>query len=394
LLFFAHFVFLSSLSAPLLSPLVTNNNIYNIKKLSPLDTTFFEMSSSCSQAVIERLGDTSTAFVIAAPHGGTVKPNGVPRRKQGCMVSDSNSDRLAAELRLALSEKLQADVALVSAKWHRSRCDMNRSLKLAADSEQGCDAWQCYHDALTDALQKAVERHGFALLLDIHGQSHRAVTELGYCLSSDTLMLSDDALNALDSAAPVVCSLRTIVERSSKPVSEWVRGESSFGAQLHRHGFFSVPSPLLPNPESQPIRVLASSRDGLAVVIGPGHQHVHSGPTQSKQDRAAAAAVFSGVQQQQQQDGAADDEDGDEDDDSLCCCRFAAASCCCSIYFSGGYTTRHYSAAIKGVVAIQLETPAAVRRNDDIRQSFADAVALAALDFIDRRQHDIEQQRE
>ena len=47
-----------------------------------------------------------------------------------------------------------------------------------------CQAWDKYHGSVEEALRGCVERFGFCLLLDIHGQSHRAgVTELGYLVT-------------------------------------------------------------------------------------------------------------------------------------------------------------------------------------------------------------------
>ena len=115
--------------------------------------------------------------------------------------------------------------ALVASTLHRRKVDLNRAHELAFERGGGGSApWGCYHAALAAALEEAVGRAGFALLLDVcltglvsppttcsrarvrarigfrynsaaarqvHGQDHRAATELGYNLSAVDLLRPD-----------------------------------------------------------------------------------------------------------------------------------------------------------------------------------------------------------
>lgn len=94
-------------------------------------------------------------------------------------------------------------------------------------------AWDAYHGWLAEALAAAVARHGFCLLLDLHGQSHRkGVSELGYLLTSEDLLLPDDSI---DAAPPRPSSIDALLQLPSPGVSSLaglVRGPASLGAFL------------------------------------------------------------------------------------------------------------------------------------------------------------------
>ena len=58
--------------------------------------------------------------------------------------------------------------ALVASTLHRRKVDLNRAHELAFERGGGGSApWGCYHAALAAALEEAVGRAGFALLLDV-----------------------------------------------------------------------------------------------------------------------------------------------------------------------------------------------------------------------------------
>ena len=99
-------------------------------------------------------------------------------------------------------------------------------------------AWDAYHGWIEEALREAVERHGFCLLLDIHGQSHRkGVSELGYLLTSDDLLLSDADL---DSAPPRPSSVDALLRQAPEAtpgIAALVRGPKSLGGLLERACF-------------------------------------------------------------------------------------------------------------------------------------------------------------
>merc|ERR1712232_1206070 len=98
-----------------------------------------------------------------------------------------------------------------------------------------------------EALEDTVDRHGFALLLDIHGQNHRCdASELGYSLSAVDFLNQDCVL---DRVAHESCSLAALLSREgAERLSAVVRGPSSLGALLEQHGFGCTPSTSRPVP--------------------------------------------------------------------------------------------------------------------------------------------------
>ena len=209
-------------------------------------------------------------------------------------------------------------------------------------------AWDAYHGWLEEALRAAVERHGFCLLLDIHGQSHRkGVTELGYLLTSDDLLLSDDAIDrAPPRPSSVDALLRGAAAEQPGGLAALVRGPASLGGLLERAGFPCVPSPSSPQPVAEEaLRAAQASKADIKAALGP-----------------PAAAV-------------------------------AAAT-----YFWGAYTIRRYGAAAttpadgnpvpgegwaRHVSAVQLETSwDGVRDSQPNREAFGQALCASALELL------------
>merc|ERR1712060_744776 len=91
-----------------------------------------------------------------------------------------------------------------------------------------------------------------ALLLDIHGQSHRRlVTELGYHVNLDELLLMDGVLDASTRPTSLDALFRTKgPEAAKRPggLSALLRGPCSLGALLETRGFRCTPSPTTPEP--------------------------------------------------------------------------------------------------------------------------------------------------
>lgn len=187
--------------------------------------------------------------VLSAPHGGLLKPDAIPDRTSGCLEPDWESGPLAEQV----WEEFGCGAALVVLRLERTKIDSNRPRKTCCEGhETTLAAWEAYHGWIAEAAQSCVERFGFCLVLDLHGQSHRTgVTELGYLVNTDSLLLSDEAL---DEAAPV-SSVGTFLRSSArgpavKPggLSALVRGSTSLGGYLEEGGFQCTPSPRQPRP--------------------------------------------------------------------------------------------------------------------------------------------------
>lgn len=187
--------------------------------------------------------------ILLAPHGGSLKPEGVAERRFGKFVTDANTADLTRRMAAALEETYGARPITLLCLMHRSRVDCNRELEEAAQGDPVATAvWERFHGAAAEACKRVTQMHGAGLVIDIHGHRHEpARVELGYLLSGATLDLDDTALNAGDAATR--SSIRALVERSGRPLSEILRGPQSLGALLEAQGFASIPSPANPSPK-------------------------------------------------------------------------------------------------------------------------------------------------
>jgi len=193
-----------------------------------------------------RLGRGALPLVLSAPHGGRFAPAEIPDRTVGSKVADLFSLELAQAVWASFPEGNRP--ALVASLLHRRKLDANRpKAEAAAGNELAEAAWTEYHAALASELRQAVVAHGVALLLDIHGQSHRPATELGYVLSSADLRLLDGELDHKATSLAALHHLRP----GAVPLSELIRGSASLGALLERVGFACTPSPGQPCPVTE-----------------------------------------------------------------------------------------------------------------------------------------------
>jgi len=203
-------------------------------------------------------------LVFTAPHGGNLCPEQVPNRTEGCMETDWQSYELVDELLKAFGEGVEGPPALIALRLVRQKLDANRPRGPASkgSGEHAAQAWDAYHRSIEEALHRCVERFGFCLLLDIHGQSHRkGVTELGYLVTVEDLALSDEELgvaprpSSIDSFLPPqpkpICSCtgrRSLQAGARQDLTALIRGPNSLGGLLGACGFPCTPSPQFPSP--------------------------------------------------------------------------------------------------------------------------------------------------
>lgn len=233
----------------------------------------------------------SVPVVLSAPHGGWQKPADIQERTSGCLCEDAGSLELARAIRAEFGRQLGAVPHLVASQLHRTKLDANRGRDLAASPEShgALAAWDCYHGWIREALEEVVGQHGFALLLDIHGQDHRCApshvtvicffcvhadlpcnlrprstlacggcspdaSELGYGLSAVELLGDDASLDSTndDPSSPPASTLSALLCRKNElSLSSLVRGPQSLGSLLERHGYASTPSSSRPFPVSE-----------------------------------------------------------------------------------------------------------------------------------------------
>jgi hypothetical protein len=108
-----------------------------------------------------------------------------------------------------------------------------------------------YHSFIEAAKHAVVAEHGTGFYIDLHGHGHPIQRlELGYLLSSSTLALTDEALDA--PAHENESGIRMLSQASPATFAEIVRGPASLGALFEAEGFPSVPSPSAPGPDGAP----------------------------------------------------------------------------------------------------------------------------------------------
>jgi hypothetical protein len=186
-------------------------------------------------------------LVLSVPHGGSLRPAGIPDRTRGETAADLRTLELARAIVAAFEQRTGRAPYLVVSNLHRKKLDPNRAISEAAAGDDEAElAWREYHDFVDEACADVAKRFGTGLYLDLHGHAHReARIELGYLLSARDLDRSDADL-AKDGVA-ARSSLRALALTGENDFARALRGPESFGGLLSRE-YACVPSPALPSP--------------------------------------------------------------------------------------------------------------------------------------------------
>lgn len=188
-------------------------------------------------------------IVLTVPHGGALKPGNILARRYGVTGTDSNTIPLAEMLIEELQARYGGKPHAIISRLHRSKLDPNREIVEAAQGDTTSEAaWHRFHDSAQKACDLVMKKHGYGLLLDIHGHRHLDQrVELGYLIKGDQLKQSDAELNA-NAALIAATSIRELDKRSPQTFAELVRGPQSLGGLLEFRGFRSLPSPTKSHP--------------------------------------------------------------------------------------------------------------------------------------------------
>lgn len=214
----------------------------------------------------------SLPVVVCAPHGGRQKPDDIPDRTRGTFAFDTNTQELSRAIAAVFRERTREPLGLIICKLHRTKLDCNREEEEgAAGQAAALNGWNAYHGAIGEALKTAVNRHGAAVLIDIHGHGHKTQNlELGYAHDLKTLGLGDKELNG--GLVFKQGSLASIAQRSQHSYADLLHGEFSLGTLMHRAGFPAVPSSTATVPPipyfdgGYTIRRHSKSIDGAAAI--------------------------------------------------------------------------------------------------------------------------------
>lgn len=185
-------------------------------------------------------------LIIAAPHGGMLRPESIPDRKDGVQLRDLGSDSLAVEIGEAMATRYGAWPHVVICHLHRSKVDCNREVEEATEGNvQAVETWNAFHEVIATARKAA----GRGLFIDLHGHGHPIDRiEIGYLLSRGQLQMSGASFEGL---APLT-SLASLVGKDGRTLEQLVRGPESLGALLEAKGYAVVPSATEPEPGENP----------------------------------------------------------------------------------------------------------------------------------------------
>lgn len=184
-------------------------------------------------------------LVISVPHGGNVRPEGVPDRT--CPDVTTVRDLNTIELARAISEEFLKTYGkrpyLVINHLARVKVDQNRDIQDATCGNPLMkQAWEDYHHFTDSAVSTAATRHGHAIFIDLHGHGHAVQRlELGYSLTGQELTQLFGGLNveALGAKSSVANWLRM---RSEWTLRDVLTGDQAFGTLMAAGGFPSIPS--------------------------------------------------------------------------------------------------------------------------------------------------------
>jgi N-formylglutamate amidohydrolase len=190
-------------------------------------------------------------LVISAPHGGKISPDEILDRTCGTKERDDNSNLLAYQISDAFEKQGKKPFLIVS-QIARVKIDLNRDMEVATcKNPLMYSTWKQYHAYIEAALDKAIEKYGYALYIDLHGQSHPVKRlELGYQLGKSDLEKNSKGESGSD--LNVKSSLNNLLNLTgnSKSLKELMTGENALGTYFESNGFPAVPSLQDPYPKS------------------------------------------------------------------------------------------------------------------------------------------------
>ena len=126
-------------------------------------------------------------LLIVAGHGGKVPlPEAELRQKSKVndphfvLFGDAHTNELATDLAGAVAQEYGAGhkPSLILNQIHRRYADVNRTPELTSHDPLGVAHHATFHQAIDSELDRLLAAHGWALLLDLHGQAHYETTLL------------------------------------------------------------------------------------------------------------------------------------------------------------------------------------------------------------------------
>jgi len=198
-----------------------------------------------------RVGDIP--LVISVPHGGNLQTNLIADRTcpGSTTVTDANTIALARDIEAEFISKYGVRPYMIISHLSRKEVDHNREKEEGTCQDpMGMVAWEWYHDRIDEALQAAVNQHGRAVLIDLHGHGHTNLRlELGYNLTTTNLtnIYNNINLSTLQNKSSIS---NLFVLRPDLNFKDMIMDVPAFGTLMENDGVHSVPSLQDPHPQS------------------------------------------------------------------------------------------------------------------------------------------------
>lgn len=121
-------------------------------------------------------------LLLTAPHGGGMKPIGIPNRKYGNRSQDTYTRRLTNSVKASYYKRLPYSMY---ADIHRQKIDLNREIKEAAQGNTEMErVWRDWNTILYVMSHEIINKYGKGLYVDIHSQNINDLVHIGYGLSA------------------------------------------------------------------------------------------------------------------------------------------------------------------------------------------------------------------
>lgn len=191
-------------------------------------------------------------LIIAAPHGGSLKPTDIPDRNcDGCSyVMDANTQELARNIQNAVFQQWGCYPHVIINRLHRIKLDANREIVEATDGNiQAENAWKEFHAFIDSSKSKIIQQYGKGLFIDLHGHGHSIQRlELGYLLTKSELQSTDNEIN--NNKILQYSSIKSIVKNNlaNENHVQLLKGNFALGTLLALRNYPSVPSMQDPAP--------------------------------------------------------------------------------------------------------------------------------------------------
>lgn len=196
-------------------------------------TTIRDVFYSVMPTTYLRYGGWDTDIIITAPHGGGIKPLGLPKRKHGISIQDTYTRRITRDLLSLYSRTRQPHYII--ADIHRSRVDLNRNIKEGAEHNEGAERiWKTWHSLMQTYVKSDKKRFNKVLYVDIHSHNNNDSFQLGYNL---------DAARYLELKTMGKTKAKSTMDSLGFNKYDVIFGEHSFKQGLENMGF-SVYNPV------------------------------------------------------------------------------------------------------------------------------------------------------